>query len=50
MGKKASDEEVLKTQKFSITLYFDYELKLIDKNFFYTTSGYIREHNEFPKK
>ena len=41
-GKKASDEEVLKTQKFSITLYFDYELKLIDKNFFYTTSGYIR--------
>ena len=49
-GKKASDEEVLKTQKFSIILYFDYELKLIDKNFFYTTSGYIREHNEFPKK
>lgn len=49
-GKKASNEEVLKTQKFSITLYFDYELKLIDKNFFYTTSGYIREHNEFPKK
>ena len=49
-GKKASDEEVLKTKKFSITLYFDYELKLIDKNFFYTTSGYIREHNEFPKK
>lgn len=40
---------MLKTQKFSITLYFDYELKLIDKNFFYTTSGYIREHNEFPK-
>ena len=28
-GKKASDEEVLKTKKFSITLYFDYELKLL---------------------
>ena len=25
-------------------------MKLIDKNFFYTTSGYIREYNEFPKK
>ncbi|MGV2622909.1 UNVERIFIED_CONTAM: AAA domain-containing protein [Halobacillus marinus] len=42
-------EEVSKSDKFTFSLYFDNQLNFIADKFFYTVSGYIHQHGDFPK-
>lgn len=44
-----SDEEIISTEKFSFAVYFNYDLQHIDKYFFYSISGYVRNHKRLPE-
>jgi len=42
-------EEVSNSDKFTFSLYFDNQLNFIADRLFYTMSGYIHRHGDFPK-
>ena len=44
-----SDEEIISTEKFSFAIYFNYDLQHLDKYFFYSISGYVRNHKQLPE-
>lgn len=41
-------DEVSNGDKFTFALYFDNDLTFLEDKFFYTVSGYIRNHGKFP--
>ncbi|MDZ5711340.1 DEAD/DEAH box helicase [Jeotgalibacillus haloalkalitolerans] len=41
-----TDEEISSSDKFTLSIYFDNELNFISDKFFYTMSGYIRNHGD----
>ncbi|WP_432702537.1 AAA domain-containing protein [Lysinibacillus sphaericus] len=46
---KKTNEDIAKSEKFTIALYFNRELKFLDDFLFLTSSGYIRNKGDFPE-
>lgn len=46
---KKTNEDIAKSEKFTIALYFNHELQFLDDFLFLTSSGYIRNKRDFPE-